>query len=96
MHTEGLNYLFISTVVEEAGMEFFVYEDIEDKLFPVLLHFLFQLAETTAEVHLQENEIENLRNMLNKKPLPNVIQVSWRIAFAGARELYQIFSCCDI
>ncbi|TPP58113.1 Chibby 1 [Fasciola gigantica] len=37
---------------------------------------LDMLAETTAEVHLQENEIENLRSMLNKKPMPNIIQVS--------------------
>ncbi|CAH8480628.1 unnamed protein product [Schistosoma bovis] len=29
---------------------------------------LDMLAETTAEVHLQENEIENLRNTLHKKP----------------------------
>ncbi|VDP82551.1 unnamed protein product [Echinostoma caproni] len=37
---------------------------------------LDMLAETTAEVHLQENEIENLRNMLNRKSMPNVVQVS--------------------
>lgn len=30
--------------------------------------FVLKLAETTAEVHLQENEIENLRNTLHKKP----------------------------
>ncbi|OON17744.1 hypothetical protein X801_06414 [Opisthorchis viverrini] len=37
---------------------------------------LENLAETTAEVHLQGNEIENLRAMLNKKPQTNPIQVS--------------------
>ncbi|KER28941.1 hypothetical protein T265_13480 [Opisthorchis viverrini] len=37
---------------------------------------LDMLAETTAEVHLQGNEIENLRAMLNKKPQTNPIQVS--------------------
>ncbi|CAL8079098.1 unnamed protein product [Calicophoron daubneyi] len=37
---------------------------------------LDMLAETTAEVHLQENEIENLRAMLSKKPSANLIQVS--------------------
>ncbi|TGZ59001.1 hypothetical protein CRM22_009309 [Opisthorchis felineus] len=37
---------------------------------------LDMLAETTAEVHLQGNEIENLRTMLNKKPQMNPIQAS--------------------
>ncbi|GAA48190.1 Protein chibby 1 [Clonorchis sinensis] len=37
---------------------------------------LDMLAETTAEVHLQGNEIENLRTMLNKKPQTDPIQVS--------------------